>query len=256
MRWRFSPRRGLPVYVCVHVCLVNKRLRKQYHWKNLKWDTHTKKRYLGDKGRASHSGSSSNHLAALGTYSHYSYTFPYTSPRRKVCCPSAWWVASIHLSVSIFLSLFLPPALLIPDSFPGHYFWTSCPCHCFFYPSPAALLSHGLNISSKPQSIKLTHFSFAKSHFLSTRPRSKSWTHFHVSMLYFGSLKITEKSSDGNHSKSCVILVLNLIIQASHCLMLSPRIRSSTSCVSFEIRILQAFTGYPSRARTFFKHDP
>lgn len=108
MRWRFSPRRGLPVYVCVHVCLVNKRLRKQYHWKNLKWDTHTKKRYLGDKERASHSGSSSNHLAALGTYSHYSYTFPYTSPRRKVCCPSAWWVASIHLSVSIFLSLFYP----------------------------------------------------------------------------------------------------------------------------------------------------
>lgn len=78
----------------------------------------------------------------------------------------------------LFLSLCLSPVLLIPDSFQGNYFWTSCPpAHHFFYPSPAALLSHGGNISNKPQTIKLTHFSFAKSRFLSTKPRSKLQAH-------------------------------------------------------------------------------
>ena len=118
---------------------------------------------------------------ALGPFSHHpSHTFAHTSSKRKPYCPTGW-VASTHLPFSIFLSLFLPPALLIPDSFPGNYFETWCPCHHFSYPSPAALWSHGDNISNniskKPQTIILTHFRLAKSHFLTTKPRSKSQTH-------------------------------------------------------------------------------
>lgn len=138
------------------------------------------------------------------------------------------------LTFSICLALLLPSALLIPNSFPGNYFQMLRPCHGFSYPSPAALLGQGGNIFNKPQTRKLTHFSFAKAHFLCTRPRSKLWTHF--LMLYYGSLK-PEKSLDGSYSKSWAISTLKLIMQAPHSLVLSLTICSSTSCVSTEIQI-------------------
>lgn len=192
---------------------------------------------MGDKGWVSHPSSGRNHLCDLRNISHHhSHTYASISLKRKVIAlPLGGWPPVTFPSLVSF-SVFTPQPfsdlILFQEIISEHH----APAIAFF-PSPAALLSSGDNISNKPQTIKLTHFSFAKSHFLSTRPRSKLWTLF--PMWYVGSLKTAEKSLDGSYSKSHATSILSFITNAS-----LPR---SFSCCLWDS--VQAYLASPLRFR-------
>lgn len=93
------------------------------------------------------------------------------------------------------------------------------------------------------------HFRLSKSHFLSTKPRSKLQTNspdvlFQHTEQCWKMLKVIQKN--------CTISILNLTIQAPHCLLLMLRTSSNTSCVSTESQNQQAFTEHLSHAKIFF----
>lgn len=115
--------------------------------------------------KGSHPGSDSNHLCGLGNHPHYpSYTSPYTSPKRKAHWPPAGGRGrgiSTHLLFSMCLyynAQLFSYLILFQEIISEHY----APAFAFFTLHWLPFWVMEIIISNKPQTIKLTHFSFCQ----------------------------------------------------------------------------------------------